>query len=207
MKLSEKYCKIMCESCGRNATAGLIEGWNIALKDIPDNYLTKGFGILMQEKEDNYLSHPGELVKICRELQRQQKQKNRESNQTIDRLNYEKVVPFKEAVKKVIKNSDTGNIQKSVSSQKKLLLYRFDDHNFNIERAVCHDHVDFNHFIEECFREYRLKPVRYAHEYQKYEKIIKKDTDGKVRNVSNTHIRCQSHIEGAEKITVGYFYY
>jgi hypothetical protein len=89
----------------------------------------------------------------------------------------------------------------------KIALQKYEDIDLNLKEAVCNGHVNLNQFSEECKKEFKAEPVKIAHEYRVFKKIVTKNERGKITNVHHTHVRCEGYSEGAEKVTVGYFYY
>ncbi len=93
---------IVAESCNKKITDELNGACSSTLSEIPNSYLIKGFQILMKEKTDNFMQHPGELRGIYRGIQITNRKEKRVDNDNMQPLiDYNNIPQIAEQAKKI----------------------------------------------------------------------------------------------------------
>lgn len=193
---------ICAELSKTKVTDILKSGWLMTLDGVPNNILIKGFEILMKEKTDNYMPHPGELRGICKSIQLSMRKENAliDNNQPL--IDYKNVPEVSNQANKILKN-DPKPPKKRFSSI--ILDETIDFKTGDTKKLITPGHINIKFFSDQCFSRHKKRPIQTKQTFRFWHTFREKDEKGEFKGLSKGYVECLSDKKGAEPITIGYF--
>jgi hypothetical protein len=87
----------------------------------------------------------------------------------------------------------------------KIIFSDYPDKTGKIKEIVCKGHVNFELFMSEAKKKYRIAPFKVRHHYRVFRRIGTTKINGRKTGGFNTYVYCDERTPRSEPITIGYY--